>query len=187
MALYADALVSIFRFLPFEDSAPLLQACIESERSDPVKTCAIRAFLTLVQDKSRFQWQRSFDDLVSAVASRCRDIMKVRKTYVYLIVALTSNRVLVFDALISTRTTNPNEWQHGQSRRGSTQNLFQIGKFLCLGYSRFGEKCQCSSRKDYRRRKRLRDGFWPLSKYGRRQSISPSKSRRPTACRRSQR
>ncbi|CAA7259350.1 unnamed protein product [Cyclocybe aegerita] len=76
VALYSDALVAVFRFLPIEDSGPLFEACVEPERSEPVKTCVIRACLTIVQDKSRFLWQKTLDDLPASVAARCRDILK---------------------------------------------------------------------------------------------------------------
>lgn len=77
LALYADALVAIFRFLPVEDSTQLFQQCSEPERSEPVKTCAIRACVTLVQDAPRFRWQKPLIELADAVATRCRDILKV--------------------------------------------------------------------------------------------------------------
>ncbi|PPR04649.1 hypothetical protein CVT24_011867 [Panaeolus cyanescens] len=76
VALYADALVAIYRFLPDEDAITLFQQCMEPERSDPVKTCAIRACLTLVQDAPRFSWQKSFERLAVTTAPRCRDILR---------------------------------------------------------------------------------------------------------------
>ncbi|PPQ78909.1 hypothetical protein CVT25_002369 [Psilocybe cyanescens] len=76
VSLYADALVALYRFLPLEDSTPLFEACMEPERSEPVKTCAIRACLTLVQDAPRFPWQRPLTVLEDALAGRCRDILK---------------------------------------------------------------------------------------------------------------
>jgi neurofibromin 1 len=50
VALYADALCGVFRFLPEEDSVPLFMECMEPERSDAVKTCVVRASLTLSQE-----------------------------------------------------------------------------------------------------------------------------------------
>ncbi|KAF8165773.1 hypothetical protein B0H34DRAFT_794124 [Crassisporium funariophilum] len=76
IALYADALVAIFRFLPHEDAVPLFQTCLEPERSEPIKTCVIRACLTLVQEGHRFRWQKSINYLAESVASRCREILK---------------------------------------------------------------------------------------------------------------
>ncbi|KDR84288.1 hypothetical protein GALMADRAFT_87191 [Galerina marginata CBS 339.88] len=76
VALYADALVAVFRFLSLEDSTPLFQACVEPERSDAVKTSVIRACVTLVNDTPRFQWQKPLNDLEFAIAGRCRDVLK---------------------------------------------------------------------------------------------------------------
>lgn len=50
VALYADALVAIFRFMPEEDSIPIFMECIEPERSEAVKACVIRATLTLINE-----------------------------------------------------------------------------------------------------------------------------------------
>lgn len=81
VALYADALVAIFRFLPLEDSGPLFKICLEPERSEPVKTCVIRACLTLVQDAPRFHWQKSLDQPAAWVATRSREILTVRTAF----------------------------------------------------------------------------------------------------------
>ena len=48
--MYAEALVAIYRFLPFEDTLPLFASCFEPERSEAVKICAVRACLTLIQE-----------------------------------------------------------------------------------------------------------------------------------------
>lgn len=40
---YAEALVAIFRFLPEDETVPLFVACLEPERADAVKICAIKA------------------------------------------------------------------------------------------------------------------------------------------------
>ena len=77
IALYADALVAIYRFLPIEDSGPLYQICFEPERSEPVKTCVVRACLTLAQDAARFPWQKPLDHAASWVATRGRDLTLV--------------------------------------------------------------------------------------------------------------
>jgi hypothetical protein len=47
VATYAEALVAVFRFLPEEESIPLFLDCLEPERSDAVKICAIKAATTL--------------------------------------------------------------------------------------------------------------------------------------------
>ena len=73
--------MAIYRFLPIEDSGPLFQTCFEPERSEPVKTCVVRACLTLVQDAARFHWQKSLDQPASWVATRGRDIVMVRPPF----------------------------------------------------------------------------------------------------------
>uniref|UniRef100_A0A0W0FVQ0 Ras-GAP domain-containing protein n=1 Tax=Moniliophthora roreri TaxID=221103 RepID=A0A0W0FVQ0_MONRR len=80
VALYAEALVSVFRFSSEEDGLMVFTSCLEPERSDAVKTAAIRACLTLVQESTRFTWQRSLEKLEIALASRLRDIFKAAST-----------------------------------------------------------------------------------------------------------
>ena len=77
IALYADALVAVFRFLPLDDSKELFRICFEPERSEPVKTCVARACLTLTQDAPRFHWQKPLDQPACWVATRCREILIV--------------------------------------------------------------------------------------------------------------
>ena len=60
-----------------EDSVPLFKICLEPERSEPVKTCVVRACLTLVQDVTRFHWQKPLDQLATWVAKRNREIIIV--------------------------------------------------------------------------------------------------------------
>lgn len=48
--MMAEAMVSVFRFLSEEDALPLFTTCVEPERSEAVKTCAVRACLTLAQE-----------------------------------------------------------------------------------------------------------------------------------------
>lgn len=55
ISIYAEALVAIFRFLPEEDSIPLFSVCLEPERSEAVKTCAVRACITLAQEVGTLQ------------------------------------------------------------------------------------------------------------------------------------
>ena len=75
--------MAIYRFLPIEDSGPTFQICFEPERSDPVKTCVVRACLTLVQDAARFHWQKPLDEPASWVATRARDILGVRTPFLH--------------------------------------------------------------------------------------------------------
>ncbi|KAL0070247.1 Ras GTPase activating protein ira2 [Marasmius tenuissimus] len=50
IALFAESLVSVFRFVSEQDALELFAACLEPERADVVKTATIRACLTLVQE-----------------------------------------------------------------------------------------------------------------------------------------
>ncbi|KAF9067659.1 hypothetical protein BDP27DRAFT_1225535 [Rhodocollybia butyracea] len=72
--LWAEALVSVYRFLPREDSDMLFMACLEPERSEAVKLCAVRACLTLLQEESTFTWQRPMDEKL--FAPRLRHIFR---------------------------------------------------------------------------------------------------------------
>lgn len=74
--MYAEAMVAVFRFLPLEDSLPLFAICVEPERSEAVKTCAVRACLTLTQEVSRISWQKPLEKLEDALSHRFRDIFK---------------------------------------------------------------------------------------------------------------
>ncbi|PFH50162.1 hypothetical protein AMATHDRAFT_80979 [Amanita thiersii Skay4041] len=74
IALYAEALVAVYRFLPDEDALPLFTNCLRADRSDAVKTCVVRACLTLVQDSNRVPWQKPIDKLQEAVSRRLRDL-----------------------------------------------------------------------------------------------------------------
>ncbi|KAF9266130.1 hypothetical protein L218DRAFT_1016740 [Marasmius fiardii PR-910] len=80
IALFAECLVSIFRFVPEQDALEVFSACLEPERADAVKTATIRACLTLVQEASRFPWQRSLTNLENLLAPRLRDIFKAAST-----------------------------------------------------------------------------------------------------------
>lgn len=50
VALYADVLVTVYRFLSPDESVPLIKEWLEPTRSDAVKICAVRACLTLAQE-----------------------------------------------------------------------------------------------------------------------------------------
>lgn len=52
VALVADALVTIFRFLPESESVPILMQALRPEQSDAVKISAIKACITLITDVS---------------------------------------------------------------------------------------------------------------------------------------
>ncbi|KAI6152285.1 hypothetical protein BKA82DRAFT_4387651 [Pisolithus tinctorius] len=77
VATWAEALVTTFRFLPEEESLPIFASCLEPERSDAVKICAIKACTTLAAEASRLPWQGSLDKLRSIVGPRLRAIYGV--------------------------------------------------------------------------------------------------------------
>lgn len=52
VALIADALATIFRFLPQNDSVPIIMQALQPEMSDAVKISAIKACITLVTEVS---------------------------------------------------------------------------------------------------------------------------------------
>ncbi|OBZ70421.1 Neurofibromin [Grifola frondosa] len=70
VAMIADALVTIFRFLPEEESIPMFETCLEAERSDAVKISVVKACITLVVDANRLPWQRNLGNLKNAVMQR---------------------------------------------------------------------------------------------------------------------
>jgi hypothetical protein len=53
VAIYADALVMLWRFLPEVESIELFRSCLLSERSDAIKLCAVTAMHTLARDVSQ--------------------------------------------------------------------------------------------------------------------------------------
>ncbi|KAG6854445.1 hypothetical protein C0991_006524 [Blastosporella zonata] len=74
VALYAEAMVAVYRFLSEEEALALFAICVEPERSEAVKLCAVRACLTLVQEASRIKWQRSLAKLEDMMCGRLRMI-----------------------------------------------------------------------------------------------------------------
>ncbi|KAI6130277.1 hypothetical protein EDD16DRAFT_1541379 [Pisolithus croceorrhizus] len=77
VATWAEALVTTFRFLPEEESLPIFASCLEPERSDAIKICAIKACTTLASEASRLPWQGSLDKLKRIVSPRLRAIYGV--------------------------------------------------------------------------------------------------------------
>jgi hypothetical protein len=59
IALYSEVLVTAFRFLPEEQSLPLFSVCANAERSEAVKTVAVRACLTLAQEVEKIRYPHS--------------------------------------------------------------------------------------------------------------------------------
>ncbi|KAJ6540091.1 hypothetical protein B0H10DRAFT_2170598 [Mycena sp. CBHHK59/15] len=68
VAIYAQAMTMVFRFLPEEDSLPLFGFA--------VKLCAVRACLTLVQEAPRTPSQKSLNRLIEAMGGRLQEIFK---------------------------------------------------------------------------------------------------------------
>lgn len=93
MGLYSEALATVFRFLPEEESIPLFVTCLEPERSDAVKITVARAVLMLALEvrrlfnftrklltklqASRLPWQKPIMSFIPATSSRFRNIYKV--------------------------------------------------------------------------------------------------------------
>ncbi len=55
VALYADALVSLVHFLPLDEAIDIIESCLEAERSDAVKMCAVKAYVVLMQQVCAIQ------------------------------------------------------------------------------------------------------------------------------------
>ncbi|KAI0265102.1 hypothetical protein BC834DRAFT_880157 [Gloeopeniophorella convolvens] len=76
VAVFADALVALYRFSPLEDVLPLFKTCLEAERSDAVKLVAVKASVTLSVEARAISWQPSIGPLFEALAGRFRTIFK---------------------------------------------------------------------------------------------------------------
>lgn len=70
VALVADALVTLFRFLPPNESTPIIMQALQPEMSDAVKISAIKACLTLVTESPRVPWQKPLHELKAQVMPR---------------------------------------------------------------------------------------------------------------------
>ncbi|KAI0775878.1 hypothetical protein BD413DRAFT_470082 [Trametes elegans] len=70
VAMIADALAGLYRFLPEEESIPIFMQCLEPERSEAVKICVVKACLSLVVDGWKLPWQRSQTPLKHALGDR---------------------------------------------------------------------------------------------------------------------
>lgn len=53
---YAEALVAVFRFLPKDESISLFVQCLEPERADAVKICAIKVASILTSEVSLLEY-----------------------------------------------------------------------------------------------------------------------------------
>lgn len=93
IGLYAEALTTVFRFLPEEESIPIFATCLEPERSEAVKIVVARAGLMLALEvrslsnsiynlltklqAPRLSWQKPLFGIYQVTARRFRDIYKV--------------------------------------------------------------------------------------------------------------
>ncbi|KAH9854976.1 hypothetical protein C2E23DRAFT_883516 [Lenzites betulinus] len=68
VAILGDALASIYRFLPEDESIPIFLQCLEAERSEAVKICVVKACLALIGWK--LPWQKSITPLKEAIQVR---------------------------------------------------------------------------------------------------------------------
>ncbi|KAL7282669.1 hypothetical protein ACG7TL_004142 [Trametes sanguinea] len=74
VAMMADALAALYRFLPEEESLPIFRQCVEPERSEAVKICVVKACLALVVDGWKLPWQRPLEPLKDALKIRLNSI-----------------------------------------------------------------------------------------------------------------
>ncbi|KAI0065862.1 hypothetical protein BV25DRAFT_1988944 [Artomyces pyxidatus] len=76
VAMFADALVALYRFSPLGDILPLFKTCLEPERSDAVKLVAIKACVTLSVEARVIAWQPPISPLFEHLSIRFRNIFK---------------------------------------------------------------------------------------------------------------
>ncbi|KAI0737738.1 hypothetical protein C8Q80DRAFT_1276173 [Daedaleopsis nitida] len=74
VAMLADVMAALYRFLPEEESITIFQQCVEPERSEAVKICAVKACLTLIVDGWKLPWQRSMEPLKDKLKDRLNTI-----------------------------------------------------------------------------------------------------------------
>ncbi|TFY54349.1 hypothetical protein EVJ58_g8920 [Rhodofomes roseus] len=77
VAIIADMLVTLFRYLPGDEVIDLFHLCLEPERSDAVKISAIKACITLA---SKCPWQQSLETLREALQERFARILHASLT-----------------------------------------------------------------------------------------------------------
>ncbi|KAH9939229.1 uncharacterized protein BXZ73DRAFT_88953 [Epithele typhae] len=77
VALFADVLAALYRFLPEQESLPIFQQCIEPERSEASKICVVKAVLNLIVDGWKMPWQRNIQPLRDIVQDRLMTIFYV--------------------------------------------------------------------------------------------------------------
>ena len=80
VAMFADALVALYRFAPKHEALRFFETCLEPERSDAVKLVAVKACATLSVEQRSIQWQPDITELEAITAPRLRSIFGVRTT-----------------------------------------------------------------------------------------------------------
>ncbi|OJT11370.1 Neurofibromin, partial [Trametes pubescens] len=74
VAMIADALASLYRFLPEDESITIFLQCLEPERSEAVKICVVKACLALIVEGWKLPWQKSVTPLKEALQTRLNAI-----------------------------------------------------------------------------------------------------------------
>ncbi|TFY83118.1 hypothetical protein EWM64_g893 [Hericium alpestre] len=75
IAMFADALVTLYRLAGPDEALEAFKTCLEPERSDAVKLCAVKACMTLGVEARQIRWQPSLD-AAFALGQRFRTILK---------------------------------------------------------------------------------------------------------------
>ncbi|KAH7101725.1 hypothetical protein BKA62DRAFT_794260 [Auriculariales sp. MPI-PUGE-AT-0066] len=76
LEVISNAMVTIFRFDPQRARDTVFVPCLQPERSDGTKCCAIRAIITLATEAPRLQYQESLSILYNAIAPLGREIFR---------------------------------------------------------------------------------------------------------------
>ncbi|KAI0686496.1 hypothetical protein BC835DRAFT_1523052 [Cytidiella melzeri] len=76
VGLVADAMVTLFRFLPESDSLPVFIQALQPEMSDAVKIAAVKACITLVTESQKLVWQRPLTNLKAHTMTRFHSIFQ---------------------------------------------------------------------------------------------------------------
>ncbi len=139
VAMLSDAMAALYRFLPEEESISFFQQCVEPERSEAVKICAVKACLTLIVDVQiplppcttlaypffskgwKLPWQRSVEPLKRKINDRLGRIFYVCSLS---FVLMSSNerafcRALTHVEARSTHTDRLARLPYGQERSGT--------------------------------------------------------------------
>lgn len=80
VGLFRDAMAILYRFLPEDEAVELFSVCMEPERSDAVKTVAVKAALVLTLESPSLPWHRSLEKMERVMAPRMRAIISAAAT-----------------------------------------------------------------------------------------------------------